>query len=81
MSLVNNKKAIPTMSSKQLAAYRLPIPSATRVGAVRIVTDRNGQHYADGSKIIETITSGIHTTIKLANGRSYYVLTKDYLQL
>jgi hypothetical protein len=69
------------MASKQLAAYRLPIPSATRVGQVRIVTDRNGQHYADGSRVLEAIPSGIHTMLKLANGRSYFVLTKDYQRL
>lgn len=69
------------MSSKQLAAYRLPIPNATRVGEVRIVTDRNGQHYADGSKVIEAVMSGQHMIIKLADGRSYYVLAKDYKNL
>jgi hypothetical protein len=69
------------MSAKILAIYRLPIPSSTRIGEVRIVTDRNGQHYADGSKVIEAVAGGTHTILKLANGRAFYVLTKEYERL
>src|SRR5262245_9024572 len=64
-----------TMSGRQIAIYRLPIPTATRVGHVRVVTDRSGRHYIDESRVVEAISSGIHTTLKLANGRSYHVLT------
>jgi hypothetical protein len=69
------------MSSKTLATYRLPIPSATKIGSLRIVTDRNKVHYADGSKIIEAIERGVHTIITLADGRSFYVLTKEFQRL
>src|SRR5919201_1206258 len=38
------------MSGTMLAAYRLPTASATKIGSVRIVKDRNGKVYADGNK-------------------------------
>jgi uncharacterized protein YlzI (FlbEa/FlbD family) len=69
------------MSKHQLATYRLPIANATRIGQVRVVTDRNGKHYIDGSRVIEIIDHGTHTTLKLANGTSYFVRTKEYQDL
>jgi hypothetical protein len=69
------------MSSKTLATYRLPISSATKIGSLRIVTDRNKVHYADGSKIVSTVEQGVHTIITLADGRMFYVLTKEYQRL
>lgn len=66
------------MPAKALPIYRLPIKSATRIGTVRVVIDRHGQWYVDGSKVIEVVTGATHTTIKLANGRDFYVLTKEY---
>lgn len=66
------------MSGTELPIYRLPIPSATSVGSVRIVKDRNGRLYADGSRIESTTATGRHTTLTLANGRSFYVLTSDF---
>ncbi len=69
------------MANQQLAIYRLPIPNAARVGRVRVVTDRNGKHYVDGSPVVEAAESGVHTTLKLADGRSFFVLTTDYRKL
>ena len=60
-----------------LSIYRLPTASATRIGSVRIVKDRNGKIYADGAKVITANTSGEHTVLEVADGRSYYVLTTD----
>lgn len=69
------------MSGKQLAIFRLPIPQAAQIGHVRIVTDRHGQHYADGSKVVQTSVTGIHTALTLADGRAIFVLTKDLRKL
>jgi hypothetical protein len=69
------------MSGSQIAIYRLPIPTATQIGHVRVVTDRNRQHYVEGSRVTEVVAAGIHTTLKLANGRAFHVLTKDYRRL
>jgi hypothetical protein len=69
------------MSGKQLAIFRLPIPQAAQIGHVRVVTDRNGQHYVDGSKVVQTAVTGIHTALTLADGRSIFVLTKAFRSL
>ncbi len=65
------------MSGMILAAYRLPTASATKIGSVRIVKDRNGKVYADGSKVISANVAGEHTVLELADGRNFYVLTSD----
>jgi hypothetical protein len=65
------------MSGTMIAAYRLPIASATKIGSVRIVKDRNGKVYADGNKIVSATVAGAHTVLELADGRTYYVLTSD----
>ena len=65
------------MSGTMLAAYRLPTASATKIGSVRIVKDRNGKIYADGSKVVSATAAGAHTVLEMADGRSFYVLTSD----
>jgi hypothetical protein len=60
-----------------LAAYRLPTASATKIGSVRIVKDRNGKVYADGNKVVSAAVAGAHTVLELADGRSFYVLSSD----
>ena len=65
------------MSGMMLATYRLPTASATKIGSVRIVKDRNGKIYADGGKVLSANTAGAHTVLELADGRSFYVLTSD----
>lgn len=66
------------MAKYEISTYRLPLPNATRIGQVRVVTDRNGQAYIESSRVVEAVESGIHTVIKLANGHAFYVLTKEY---
>lgn len=66
-----------SMSGMMIAFYRLPTASATKIGSVRIVKDRNGKIYADGARIDSASVAGAHTILELADGRSYYVLTAD----
>ena len=40
------------MSNSTLAFYRLPISTATQIGRVRVVIDRNRQVYVAGSKVV-----------------------------
>ena len=65
------------MSGTMLAIYRLPTASATKIGSVRIVKDRNGKVYADGNKVVSATVTGAHTVLELADGRNFYVLTSD----
>jgi hypothetical protein len=44
---------------------------------VRIVKDRNGVIYADGSKVVSASTTGAHSVLQLADGRDFYVLTTE----
>ena len=60
-----------------LATYRLPSASSTKIGNVRIVKDRNGKVYADGTKVVSATVVGAHTRLEVANGRTFYVLTSD----
>ena len=65
------------MSGTMLAIYRLPTASATKIGSLRIVKDRNGKVYADGNKVVSATVTGAHTVLELADGRNFYVLTSD----
>ncbi|HNP87859.1 MAG: hypothetical protein JST60_07970 [Chloroflexi bacterium SZAS-1] len=65
------------MSGKLISFYRLPTTSAVRLGQIRIVRDRNGVYYADGSKVVETTITGGHSVLTLADGRNFYVLTRE----
>jgi hypothetical protein len=65
------------MSGTMLATYRLPTASATKIGSVRIVKDRNGKVYADRNKVVSATVAGAHTILELADGRNFYVLTSD----
>jgi hypothetical protein len=65
----------------QLPIYRLPIPTANRVGQVRVVTDRNGQHYINGSKLASSTVSGDYHILTVESGESFYVKTADFRKL
>ncbi|MBK9942773.1 MAG: hypothetical protein IPP13_14265 [Kouleothrix sp.] len=65
------------MSGKVVAFYRLPIASSAKIGQIRIVKDRNGVCYADGSKVLSANITGAHSVLTLADGRNYYVLTAE----
>lgn len=65
------------MSGKFVSFYRLPIANSAKIGQVRIVKDRNGVCYADGSKVLSANTTGAHSVLKLADGRDFYVLTAE----
>ncbi len=69
------------MAKKTLAIYRLPIPTATQIGQVRAVVDRNQQIYVDGSKVVATAPNGDFLTLTTANQQTYYVKSRDYQQL
>lgn len=69
------------MSGKLVACYRLPTASAVKIGQVRIVKDRNGVYYADGSKVLSANVTGAHSVLKLADGRDFYVLTAELQQV
>ena len=56
---------------------RMPSASSTKIGSVRIVKDRNGKVYADGTKVVSTTVAGAHTVLELVDGRNFYVLTSD----
>jgi hypothetical protein len=65
------------MSGTMLATYRMPTASSTKIGSVRIVKDRNGKVYADGTKVVSATVTGVHTLLELADRRTFYVLTSD----
>jgi hypothetical protein len=69
------------MSGTSLPIYRLPIPTATQIGQVRVVTDRHNQHYVNGSRVLSATPSGDFHVLMLANGAVYYVKTRDYTAL
>jgi hypothetical protein len=69
------------MRGTPLPIYRLPTRTATQVGQVRVVTDRNNQHYIDGSRVLSATPSGDFHVVTLANGSVYYVKTRDYTAL
>jgi hypothetical protein len=69
------------MSGQELPIYRLPIPTASRVGQVRVVTDRNGRHYVNGSRLVAATPSGDFQILELESGESVYVKTTDFARL
>jgi hypothetical protein len=69
------------MSGTTLPIYRLPIPTATRVGMVRVVVDRNNQRYVNDSKVVSAVQRGDFSILTLANDAVYYVKTNEYEQL
>ena len=69
------------MSQQTLAFYRLPTPSATLVGRLRAVVDRNQQVYLAGSKVVSAAPSGEFLVLTLANDQVYYVKARDYQEL
>ena len=68
------------MSKISLSIYRLPTPRAARIGAVRVVTDRNQQVYVAGSRVEATVPSGDFLILTLANDQIYYVKADEYAQ-
>jgi hypothetical protein len=68
------------MSKQSLSIYRLPIPRAARIGAVRVVIDRNQQVYVAGSRVAAMAPSGDFLILTLANDQTYYVKAVDYAQ-
>jgi hypothetical protein len=68
------------MSKNSLAIYRLPTPRAARIGAVRVVLDRNQQVYVAGSRVESTAPSGDFLILTLANDQMYYVKADEYAQ-
>lgn len=69
------------MSGQPVAIYRLPAANAARVGTVRVVRDRNGRYYTNGSKAEVTEEIGEFTGLTSADGRVYYVRTADLVAL
>jgi len=55
------------MRTTTLAIYRLPTPSSTQVGHVRVVIDRHQQVYLSGSKIVTATPSGDFLILTVAN--------------
>jgi hypothetical protein len=68
------------MSKLSLSIYRLPTPRAARIGAVRVVLDRNNQVYVAGSRVAATAPSGEFLILTLANDEMYYVKADEYAQ-
>ncbi len=68
------------MSKISLSIYRLPTPRAARIGAVRVVMDRNQQVYVAGSRVESTAPSGEFLILTLANNQAYYVKADEYAQ-
>ena len=69
------------MRGTSLPIYRLPTRTSTQIGQVRVVTDRNNQHYVNGSRVLSAAPSGDFHILTLANGSVYYVKTQDYSTL
>ena len=69
------------MSNLTIAFYRLPIATATQIGRLRVVIDRNKQVYVDGSKVLSANPSGDFLILTLANDKVYYVKAADYRTL
>jgi hypothetical protein len=68
------------MSKRSLSIYRLPTARAARIGAVRIVLDRNQQVYVAGSRVASVAPSGDFLILTLANDQVYYVKADEYAQ-
>jgi hypothetical protein len=68
------------MSKLSLSIYRLPTPRSARIGAVRVVLDRNQQVYVAGSRVESTAPSGEFLILTLANDQMYYVKADEYAQ-
>ena len=68
------------MSKTSLSIYRLPTARAARIGAVRVVLDRNHQVYVAGSRVAATAPSGDFLILTLANDQVYYVKAAEYMQ-
>lgn len=60
-----------------IAIYRMPIASATQVGRLKIVKDRNGRFYLDGDPVTNTTEMGEFTWLERTDGRAAYVKTAD----
>jgi hypothetical protein len=69
------------MSRLEIALYRLPIPTASRIGHARVVLDRNGKVYINGSRVEEQHESGPFLILTAGDGQTYYVKTADYVGL
>ena len=66
------------MRGTLLPFYRLPTATSTQIGRVGVTTDRNNQHYVNGSRLESAIPSGEFQILTLANGDVYYVKKSDY---
>jgi hypothetical protein len=66
------------MRGTSLPIYRLPTATSTQIGRVGVTTDRNSQHYIDGSRVESVVSSGEFQILTVANGDVYYVKKKDY---
>ena len=66
------------MSPRTLACYRLPVPTSTQIGHVRVVIDRHQQAYVNGSKVTSANPSGDFLVLTLANDQVYYVKVSDF---
>src|SRR5215207_5958911 len=71
---------LSTMSKISLSIYRLPTPRAARIGAARMVIDRNQQVYLAGGRVETTAPSGEFLIVTLTNGDAYYVKADEYAQ-
>jgi hypothetical protein len=69
------------MSPKTLACYRLPVPTSTQIGRIRVVIDRRRQVYVDGSKVVSTSPTGDFLVLTLANDNIHYVKMSDFQAL
>lgn len=69
------------MSNPTLPFYRLPIATATQIGRLRVVVDRNGRVYLAGSAVASATPSGDFLILTLANNLVYYVKAADYQAL
>lgn len=69
------------MSGQELPIYRLPMATASSVGRVRVITDRNGRHYINGSRVATTSVSGDFQVLELENGERFFVKARDYARL
>jgi hypothetical protein len=70
-----------TMTNATIPFYRLPITTATQIGRVRIVVDRNKQVYIAGSKVVSADPSADFLILTLANDQVYYVKARAYQEV
>jgi hypothetical protein len=64
-----------------LPIYRLPVPTTTQIGSVRVVIDRNQQVYVAGSRVVSAAPSGDFMVLTLADEQVYYVKSIEYQAL